>query len=134
MWLLCKSPAITAISFSPNYLTTLHCHMWNFAPVWNFQFQPRLKKIGITLEFQPEVKWIFFYFISPLGENIFAKICDIFYKNAIWKKTFHMQLQNYIKTVIIDFINKRSKIFNFKAFKIVLLAKANSKIMTASLY
>ena len=43
-----------------------------------------------------------------------------------------MQLQNYIKTV--DFINKRSKIFNFKAFKIVLLAKANSKIMTASLY
>ena len=45
-----------------------------------------------------------------------------------------MQLQNYIKTVIIDFINKRSKIFNFKAFKIVLLAKANSKIMTASLY
>ena len=28
-----------------------------------------------------------------------------------------MQLQDYIKTMMLDFINKRSKIFNFKTFK-----------------
>ena len=44
-----------------------------------------------------------------------------------------MQLQNYIKTIMLDFINKRSKMFNFKTFKIVLLATINSKIVTASL-
>ena len=72
-------------------------------------------------------------FISPQGENIFAKICSIFYKYVLWKKTFRMQVQNYIKTIMLDFINKRSKMFNFKTFKIVLLATTNSKIVTASL-
>ena len=78
-------------------------------------------------------KGTFFYFISPRGENIFGKICGIFYKNVIRKKTFCMQLQGYIKTMMLDFINKRSKIFKFKTFKIVLLATINSKIVTASL-
>ena len=32
-----------------------------------------------------------------------------------------MQLQDYIKTMMLDFINKRSKTFNFKTFKVVLL-------------
>ena len=45
-----------------------------------------------------------------------------------------MQLQDYIKTMMLDFINKRSTMFNFKTFKIVLLATINSKIVTASLY
>ena len=44
-----------------------------------------------------------------------------------------MQLQD-IKTMMLDFINKRSKMFNFKTFKIVLLAINNSKIVAASLY
>ena len=39
-----------------------------------------------------------------------------------------MQLQDYIKTMMLDFIKKRSKMFNFKTFKIVLLATINSKI------
>ena len=33
-----------------------------------------------------------------------------------------MQLQDYIKTMMLDFLSKRSKMFNFKTFKIVLLA------------
>ena len=45
-----------------------------------------MKKIGVTREFQPRAKQIFFYFISPPGETIFAKICNIFYKNVIQKK------------------------------------------------
>ena len=44
-----------------------------------------------------------------------------------------MQLQDYIKTMMLDFINKRSKMFNFKTFKIVLLATIYSTIVTASL-
>ena len=39
-----------------------------------------------------------------------------------------MQLQDYIKTILLDFIHKRSKMFNFKTFKIVLLATTNSII------
>ena len=115
------------------YTNIEHCHTWNFAPGWNFQNQPRLKKICVTLEFQPGAKLIYFYFISIRGENIFAKICSTFYENVLRKKTFRMQLQDYIKTMMLDFINKRNKMFNFKTFKIVLLATINSKIVTASL-
>ena len=43
-----------------------------------------------------------------------------------------MQLQDYIKTMMLDFINS-SKMFNFKTFKIVLLATINSIIVAASL-
>ena len=34
---------------------------------------------------------------------------------------------------MLDFINNGSKMFNFKTFKIVLLATINSKMVTASL-
>ena len=76
---------------------------------------------------------IFFTSFAPQGQNIFTKICSIFYKNVLWKKTFRMQLQDYMKTMMLDSINKRSKMFNFEIFKIVLLATINSKIVTASL-
>ena len=33
-----------------------------------------------------------------------------------------MQLWVYIKTMLLDFITNRSKMFNFKTFKVVLLA------------
>ena len=49
------------------------------------------------------------------------------------KSPFRMQLQVYIKTMMLYFINKRSKIFNFKTFKIVFLATINSVIVTAPL-
>ena len=84
-----------------------------------FQFQLGFKKIVVTPEFQPGAKRILLYFISPRDETIFAKICAIFYKNASRKKTFRMQLQDYMKAMMLDFINKRSKIFNFKTFKTV---------------
>ena len=44
-----------------------------------------------------------------------------------------MQLQVYIKTMMLYFINKRSKKFNFKTFQIVFLATVNSVIVTAPL-
>ena len=44
-----------------------------------------------------------------------------------------MQLRDYIKTMMLDFIKKRSKMFNFKIFEIVSLATINSIIVTASL-
>ena len=47
---------------------------------------------------------------------------------------FRMQLLHDIKTLMLDFINKRSKMFNFKTFKIVLLATTNSKIVASWLY
>ena len=37
-----------------------------------------------------------------------------------------MQFQDFIKAMMLDYINKRSKMFNFKAFKIVLLAVINN--------
>ena len=63
-----------------------HRYTWNFALGWNFQFQPGLKKICFTREFQPGAIRISFTFISPWGENIFAKICGIFYKKCFTEK------------------------------------------------
>ena len=39
-----------------------------------------------------------------------------------------MQLQDYIRAMMSDFVNKRSKMFNFKTFKIFLLATINQKL------
>ena len=44
-----------------------------------------------------------------------------------------MQLRDCIKSMMLDFITKRINLFNFKLFKIVLLATINSIIVTASL-
>ena len=110
-----------------------HCHTWNFTPGWNFKFQPGFKKIGITHEFQPVVKRIYFYFVLPWSENIFAKICGIFYKNVLRKKSISYAVTELQKNLMLDFINMRSTMFNFKTFKIVLLATINSVIVTASL-
>ena len=49
------------------------------------------------------------------------------------KSMLRMQLQDYIKSMMLDFITKRINLFNFKLFKIVLLATINSIIVTASL-
>ena len=67
---------------------------------------------SVTREFQPVAKRIFFYFISPWSGTIFAKICGNFTKMFYAKSTFRMQLQGK-KTMILDFINKSSKTFNF---------------------
>ena len=49
------------------------------------------------------------------------------------KSMLHMQLRDCIKSMMLDFITKRINLFNFKLFKIVLLATINSIIVTASL-
>ena len=49
------------------------------------------------------------------------------------KSMLHMQLRDCIKSMMLDFITKKINLFNFKLFKIVLLATINSIIMTASL-
>ena len=54
-------------------------------------------------------------------------------EKCFMEKDVCMQLQDYIKTMMLDFINKRSMMFSFKTFKIVLLATINSKILTVSL-
>ena len=59
------------------------------------------------------------YFISPWGENIFAKICGIFYKNILRKTTFRIKLQDYIKTMMLDFISKRTQLAQRRCDKIV---------------
>ena len=72
------------------------------------KFLPGLKKIGAaTREFQPGAKLIFFYFISPRGENIFAKICAIFYKAFLRKKSVSYAVRGYLKTMMLDYINAR---------------------------
>ena len=93
-----------------------HRHTWNFAPEWNFQFQPGLKKLVSHVSFNPGRNEYFLLHFIP-GWKMFAKICSIFYKNVLWENTFLMQLQDYIKTMMVEFINKRSKMFNFKTLK-----------------
>ena len=57
----------------------------------------------------------------------------MFYKNVLWKKNISYEVTELQKNLMLDFINKRSTMFNFKTFKIVLLATINSVIVTASL-
>ena len=59
----------------------------------------------------------FFYFISLRAETIFAKIYVIFYKNVLRKKHVSYAVTALYKNyMMLDFINKRNKKFNFKAF------------------
>ena len=48
-----------------------------------FNFNPGWKKLVSHLSFNPGQNEYFFYFISTQGENIFAKICGIFYKKDV---------------------------------------------------
>ena len=57
----------------------------------------------------------------------------MFYKNVLWKKNISYEVTELQKNLMLDFINKRSTMFNFKTFKIFLLATINSVIVTASL-
>ena len=91
------------------------------------------KKLVSDVSFNPGQNEYLFYFISHRRENIYGKNCGMFYKNVLRKKTFGMQLQDYIKAMMLDCISNRIKMLNFKTFKIALLATINSKNVTASL-
>ena len=54
-----------------------------------------------------------------------------FTKMFYGKKHVSYPVQDYIKSMIFDFSNKRRKMFNFRTFKIVVLATVNSIIVTA---
>ena len=91
---------------------------------------PSHVKLYLQVKFLPELKkkwyhtWVStqgetntFYFISLWIGLIFAKICGIFYKNILRRKHVCMQLQDYTKILILDYINKSNKMFDFKTFK-----------------
>ena len=61
------------------------------------------------------------------------RFATYFTKMFYGKSTFHMQSQDYIKTMMLNFINKKCEIFNLKRFKIVLLATINLIIVTTLL-
>ena len=56
--------------------------------------------------FAPGVK----FSISTWNENIFAEICGMFYTNVLRKK----HLKDYVKAIILDFINMIGKMFNLE--------------------
>ena len=93
-----------------------------------FNFCQGWKKLLSHLSFNPGRNQSPHPIHPTRGENTPGKIRGI--KNATWKKTLRMQLQD-IKTMMLDSINKRSKMFNFKAFKIVLLAISNNSEIVA---
>ena len=81
-----------------------------------FSFNPGWKK------FQPGSKRIFFTSIHA-EVKIYLQRLAAFFTNILNEKSpFCMQLWVYIKTMLLDFITNRSKMFNFKTFKVVLLA------------
>ena len=77
----------------------------------------------------------FFTLFHTRVELYIQRYAVYFAKMFRGKSMFCMQLQDYIKAMMLDFINKRSKAFiDFKWFKIVLLAAINSIIFIASLF
>ena len=84
------------------------------------------KELTVTSEISPQGHtWV-----STRGDTMqrYAAI----YKNVSRKKAFRMPLQDYIKTMMLDFINKRSSILILKLLKWFYWL-INSKIVTASL-
>ena len=76
----------------------------------------------------------FFTLFQPRVELYMQRFAVYFTKLFRGKSMFCMQLQDYIKAMMLDFINKRSKAFiDFKWFKIVSLAAISSIIFIASL-
>ena len=75
----------------------------------------KLKKIGVTREFQPKAKRNFFYFISH-QVKIYLQRFAAYVTKMLYRNVLCMQLQVCIKTML-HFINKRSKMFDFKTFE-----------------
>ena len=65
-----------------------------------------------------------YFFTSIHAEvKIYLQRLAAFFTNILnGKSPFCMRLRVYIKTMLLDFITNRSKMFNFKTFKVVLLA------------
>ena len=78
-------------------------------------YKNRLKKIGVTREFQPKAKRNFFYFISH-QVKIYLQRFAAYVTKMLYRNVLCMQLQVCIKTML-HFINKRSKMFDFKTFE-----------------
>ena len=86
-----------------------HRHTWKFLSRGEiFNFNPGWKKLVSHLRFNPGQNEYFLLHFT-LGWKYIAKICGIFYKNILRKTTFRMKLQDYIKTMMLDFINKRTQ-------------------------
>ena len=78
-------------------------------------YKNRLKKIGVTREFQPKAKRNFFYFISH-QVKIYLQRFAAYDTKMLYRNVLCMQLQVCIKNML-HFINKRSKMFDFKTFE-----------------
>ena len=73
----------------------------------DFQFNPGLKKIGVTREFHRGGETNVYFTSFHSGVEIYLQgFAAYFTKFFYGKSTFRMQLQDYIKT-ILHFINKR---------------------------
>lgn len=66
----------------------------NLRAINNFQFQPGLKKIGVTRDFTS------FY---PGVKIFLQRLVALFVKTFYRKSMFRMQLEDYIKTMMSDF-------------------------------
>ena len=140
-----KLNCVLALSFSQfNKIIKLYNADWAFLCLYYYiralrapshvKFRP-----GINFSTRVENNWCYMWLSTRCEMNIFLLHFTLGWK-YIWKDLWHiqfflrkkhvqkMQLQDYIKTILLDFIHKRSKMFNFKTFKIVLLATTNSII------
>ena len=73
-----------------------HRHGSNFGPGWNFQFQPGLKKLVSHLSLNPGQSKYFFTSFYPEMTIYLQRFGAYFAKTFYGKKTFCMQLQDYI--------------------------------------
>ena len=76
---------------------------------------------------------MFFNFNSPQHEDIFAKICSMFYKNVLRKKQASYAVKGLYKNYDVRFHRQENRKFNFKTLKVFLLAAINAIILTALL-
>ena len=80
-------------------------------PGVTFSVSTWVKQDGVTREFQLGVKLMFFSSFHP-SLKLYLERFEAYFTKMFYGK--FMRLQDYIKTMMLDFVNKRSKIFNFK--------------------
>ena len=129
-----KSFRMASRNFITIYIEILAPPHVKFRPGVKFSVSTRVEKNWCHTWVSTHDKTNIFYFISPGVKLYLQRFAAYFTKMLYGKRRFVCRLQDYIKTTMLDFINKISSMFNFKTFKIVLLTAIDSKIVAASLY
>ena len=75
------------------------------------------------------------YFLTSFhnGVKVYLQTFEVYFAKMFYKKARFVCSYYIVKTILLDLISNKNKMFNFQTFKVVLLATINSIFVTALL-